>query len=90
MTTIARGTWETGSRRLLATAGRVILEPAWYLMHASGFCSTVLMLRSLEPLRWHIGRIGAWLRHVSALDRVPAYRTFIRSHAMRVGTERPR
>ena len=64
-----------------------LLAPLWYLLHRSGLCSTVFMLRGFERVRWHVGRIGARVRYQSALLHVPAYRDFVSVHAsQRVGS----
>lgn len=38
--------------------------------------TTLLMMRGLEGIRWHVGRLGVWIRYWSASWRVPAYRHF--------------
>ena len=54
-----------------------VLSPVLWLLHVSGACSTVLLLRGLEGLRWRIGQLGAWSRFRSARRAVPAYRQFL-------------
>ena len=60
-----------------------LLAPLWYLLHRSGLCSTVFMLRGFERVRWHVGRIGVRVRYESALQQVPAYRDFVSAHTSR-------
>ncbi len=73
----ARHLLTTTRSRVAAAIGYHVLEPCWWLLHRSGVCSTALMLRGCESTRWHMGRFGVWLRHVSSLHRVPAYRDFV-------------
>jgi phenylacetate-CoA ligase len=65
-------------RRLFSRMAHVVAAPVLWLLHVSGACSTVLMLRGLESLRWRIGELGAWHRFQSARVAVPAYRQFLR------------
>ena len=65
-------------RRLFSRMVHIVTSPVLWLLHVSGACSTVLMLRGLESLRWHIGQLGAWSRFRSARIAVPAYRQFLR------------
>ena len=60
-----------------------LLEPLWRFMHASGCCSQLFMLRGFEAIRWHVGRIGARLRHHTTVREVPAYRAFVLSRTSR-------
>jgi phenylacetate-CoA ligase len=65
-------------RHLSARLVSLVTSPVVWLLHVSGVCSTVLMLRGLESLRWRIGQLGAWSRFRSARIAVPAYREFLR------------
>lgn len=47
---------------------------------------TFLMMRGFESLRWHVGRLGVWVRYWSASRRVPAYAHFC---AAQRGAHRP-
>jgi phenylacetate-CoA ligase len=58
---------------LLIRIKTLCLSPLLWLLHTSGFCSTLLMLRGMESVRWRIGRAGAWVQYRTALRRVPAY-----------------
>lgn len=64
-------------RRLVSRIVHIVTAPVLWLLHVSGACSTVLMLRGLESLRWQIGQLGAWNRFQSARVAVPAYRQFL-------------
>ncbi len=67
----------TPSRSWILPGLAWLLEPVWRLMHASGLCSQLFMLRGFEAIRWHVGRIGARLRHHTTMRKVPAYRAFV-------------
>lgn len=60
------------NRILIRVKARCLSSLLWVL-HTSGFCSMLLMLRGLEAVRWWIGRAGAWVQYRAALSRVPAY-----------------
>ncbi len=55
----------------------LLLSPVLWLLHVSGACATLLMLRGFERVRWSVGRLGAWVRYRAALRTVPAYATLM-------------
>jgi phenylacetate-CoA ligase len=65
---------------IIAGGGYRLAAPFIWLLHRSGFCSLPLAMRGVEPLRWRIGELGAWVRFQSAVRRVPAYGEFLRRH----------
>ena len=48
-----------------------IVSPLHYLLHVSGVASGLMALRGCESLRWHVGRLGMWIRYYSAHRSVP-------------------
>jgi phenylacetate-CoA ligase len=66
-------------RILLARLALLVTEPVIALAHRSGFCTSLLAMRSFDRFRWRIGALGAWVRYQSALRNVPAYRAFVES-----------
>ena len=63
---------------LTSRLAHVVVSPVLWLLHVSGACSTLLLLRGLESLRWRIGQLGARNRFASARIAVSAYRQFLR------------
>jgi phenylacetate-CoA ligase len=59
--------------RLIARLETIVLTPLLWVLHTSGICSTLLLLRGPERVRWWIGRAGAWVQYRAAVRRVPAY-----------------
>ena len=54
-----------------------LLSPVLWLLHGSGACATLLMLRGFERVRWSAGRLGSWVQYRAALRTVPAYATLM-------------
>lgn len=62
---------------LLLHAKDLLLSPLLRMLHVSGACSGLLMLRGFERVRWNVGRLGAWVQYRAAIRHVPAYRSFM-------------
>lgn len=62
---------------------RLVISPVVWLLHRTGACGLLLVRPGFEAIRWHLGRLGAWVRIEQSRRTVPAYREFLAAHGLR-------